>query len=77
MRLLGTVTALRRKPKRHVPENFLEKLPDVLNDQNREEPCPICLCRLDGKDAEATQPPRKHRRCASNARAKRTSTELV
>ena len=57
MRLLRTVTALRRKPKRHVPENFLEKLPDVvLNDQNREEPCPICLCRLDGKDAEATQP---------------------
>ena len=57
MRLLRTVTALRRKPKRHVPENFLEKLPDIiLNDQNREEPCPICLCRLDGKDAEATQP---------------------
>merc|ERR1719421_2050397 len=57
MRLLRTVTALRRKPKRHVPENFLEKLPDVvLTDTNREEPCPICLCRLDGKDAEATQP---------------------
>ena len=57
MRLLRTVTALRRKPKRHVPENFLEKLPDVvLTDTNREEPCPICLCRLDGKDAESTQP---------------------
>ena len=57
MRLLRTVTALRRKPKRHVPENYLEKLPDVvLDDAMREEPCPICLCRLDGKDAEAAQP---------------------
>ena len=69
MRLLRTVTALRRKPKRHVPENFLEKLPDVvLNDQNREEPCPICLCRLDGKDAEATQPGRPHRRLPFSCR---------
>ena len=53
MRLLATVSRLPKKPTRSVPKAVVDDLPSLLlTDEDKGEPCSVCLGRLDGSDAE-------------------------